>query len=90
MVHLEIAGQVQGVGFRHFVRQHALRLGVTGWIRNLSSGNVECAASGSDVALAELVAILRAGPPGAEVKQVIRFPTPAAQMDLPDPFTILR
>lgn len=89
IVHLEIAGQVQGVGFRHFVRQHANRLALAGWVRNLSSGNVECTAAGVPEAVDEFLATVRQGPPGAVVKQVIQL-TPPAHPELPNPFTILK
>ena len=80
---------MQGVGFRHFVRQHALRLNLSGWVRNLSSGNIECAAGGSPQGLEEFVSVVRAGPEGAEVKQIITL-TPPASLELPTPFTILK
>ena len=89
IVHLEIAGHVQGVGFRHFVRQHAARLGIAGWVRNLSSGNLECTAAGEDAAIEELLGALRLGPPGAVVKQLINL-TPPQSPELPMPFTILK
>lgn len=89
IVHLEIAGQVQGVGFRHFVREHARRLGLAGWVRNLSSGNVECTVGGEAPAIEAWLREIRVGPPGAAVKQVISL-TPPTNPELPHPFTILR
>lgn len=89
IVHLEVAGQVQGIGFRQFLRQHAMRLGLAGWVRNLSSGNVECTAAGDSAAVEEFLAELRQGPPGAVVKQVISL-SPPANPELPHPFTILK
>jgi acylphosphatase len=86
---MEIAGQVQGVGYRHFLREHASRLGIAGWARNLSSGNVEFAAQGSADALEEFLRWAREGPSGALIKQVITL-TPPASLELPRPFTILR
>lgn len=36
--HIHITGVVQGVGFRPFVYGLAIRLGLTGWVRNTSAG----------------------------------------------------
>ena len=32
-------GRVQGVGFRFFVQQNALELGLCGWVRNMEDGS---------------------------------------------------
>ena len=42
-------GRVQGVGFRWTVMQLATDLGLTGWVRNLTNGNVDCEIQGSPV-----------------------------------------
>ena len=89
VIHVEVAGKVQGVGFRQFVQERARVLGLRGWVRNLSSGNVEVAASGPDDALQELLAALKVGPTGATVKQLIRL-APSPGLELPTPFTVLR
>lgn len=39
--HLVFSGRVQYVGFRLEIQQLALRLGLTGWIKNLENGDVE-------------------------------------------------
>ena len=36
-----VRGRVQGVGFRDALRVEALRVGLTGWVRNRSDGSVE-------------------------------------------------
>ena len=36
-----VSGRVQGVGFRYFFQYNALRLDLTGSVKNLSNGNVE-------------------------------------------------
>lgn len=84
-----MAGRVQGVGFRAFVRDRARELDIAGWVRNLSSGNMEVAAVGSEQAVQELMAALREGPPGAQVKQVINLSLQSS-LEFPRPFTILK
>src|SRR5271165_489701 len=41
-----VEGFVQGVGYRDFARHAALRLGVSGWVRNRSDGTVEALIAG--------------------------------------------
>ncbi|MGE6319643.1 acylphosphatase [Pseudomonas oryzihabitans] len=62
-----ISGRVQGVYYRESTRQEAQRLGVTGWVRNLADGRVECHLEGSIEALARLELWLWQGPAAAEV-----------------------
>lgn len=69
-VHLQVSGKVQGVGFRWFVRVAGRRLQLAGWVRNMSDGTVEIAASGSEEKLDELRRVLRKGPDGAVVTEV--------------------
>lgn len=72
-----VAGRVQGVGFRWFVRKRALGLGLRGWVRNLADGRVETIAEGDPAALDQLEAVLRDGPEAAVVASVTREPGPA-------------
>ena len=65
--HALISGRVQGVYYRESTRQEAQRLGVTGWVRNLADGRVECHLEGSAEALAELESWLWQGPAAAQV-----------------------
>jgi acylphosphatase len=65
-----ILGQVQGVGFRLFVRRRAQALGLQGYVRNEHEGSVEVVAEGPDSALEQLLHTLRRGPPGAQVRTV--------------------
>ena len=63
-----IRGRVQGVFFRDFCRNEALRLNLTGYIRNLPDGqSVEVVAEGSRINLQEFENKLRIGPPRARV-----------------------
>ena len=65
-----VEGEVQGVGFRYFAVRRALRIGVSGWVRNLPDGRVEALAEGTEEALAEFEAALRRGPDMALVTNV--------------------
>ena len=66
----QVTGRVQGVGFRHFVRSQARRLGVDGWVRNESDGSVRLVAEGPREALDDLLKRLETGPAGARVLDV--------------------
>ena len=65
-----IAGRVQGVGFRWAVAREAERLGLEGWVRNLSDGRVEARFEGEDAAVDAAVAFCREGPDTARVESV--------------------
>ncbi len=69
-VRLRIYGRVQGVGYRAWTAHKAKKLGLTGWVRNLNDGTVECEAQGAQEAIETLVAACHAGPPIARVTQV--------------------
>lgn len=66
-----VTGRVQGVFFRASTRGEALRLGITGFAKNLADGRVEVVATGAEQELDELGRWLRHGPPGARVDALI-------------------
>jgi len=65
-----ISGRVQGVFFRWFTKEIADRLGLKGWVRNLSGGKVEVWAEGEEDKIRELCSRLQQGPPEAYVTSV--------------------
>jgi len=67
---IRVKGRVQGVGFRDALRAEALRLGVSGWVRNRADGSVEAVIQGDGVSLERLVEWARRGPPLAQVRAV--------------------
>ena len=69
-VHLIVQGIVQGVGFRYHTQNEAVRLGVTGYVKNLPDGTVEIVAEGPSPAVTQLLDWVKQGPPAAHVKQV--------------------
>ena len=68
--HVLYGGRVQGVGFRYFARDAALREGVTGWVRNLADGRVEALVEGDVEAVTRVERALRSGPGGARIDAV--------------------
>jgi acylphosphatase len=65
-----VSGRVQGVGFRYFTEDTALREGVSGFVRNLPDGRVEAEVEGDVAAVARVEQSLWNGPPGARVEHV--------------------
>ncbi len=65
-----ISGRVQGVCFRMYACEEANRLGITGWVLNLTDGDVEVVAEGGEDALARFLVWCRHGPPYAKVSGV--------------------
>jgi acylphosphatase len=66
-----IRGRVQGVGYRYFAQQIALRLGVRGWVRNMANGDVEAHAEAEREVLERFRAELERGPSFSRVSEVI-------------------
>ena len=62
-----VRGHVQGVGYRAFVRRHALDLGLAGQVENLGDGRVEVVAEGPRLDLEHLLIHLQRGPVHATV-----------------------
>ena len=76
-LHAVVEGHVQGVGFRYFVIDQAAELGLSGWVRNTHTGNVEVRAEGSRANLEKLLAGLEKGPRSATVLTVSQEWLPA-------------
>lgn len=66
-----VAGRVQGVYYRAATVEHAGRLALHGWVRNLADGRVEAVAAGPVEALTEFASWLWQGPPAARVDSVL-------------------
>ena len=68
--HALVTGVVQGVYFRATTMQTAVRLGLSGWVRNLADGRVEAAFEGPEDVVAEALEWIRLGPPRSVVESV--------------------
>ena len=71
---------MQGVGFRYFVKQHADRLGIVGFVRNLPNGEVEIDATGDQDTLNEFAAKVSIGPSAARVQHIHEQVIPVQNM----------
>lgn len=69
-LYLKIFGDVQGVGFRYYSAERARELGLVGWVRNLSTGTLECEIEGEDEDLKKFLKWAKRGPELARVDRV--------------------
>jgi len=69
-VHLLIEGEVQGVGFRAFVKRKAEQKQVTGSVKNLENGKVEIIMQGNEEDINSMIETCKKGPPWARVSNV--------------------
>jgi acylphosphatase len=69
-VHAFISGRVQGVGFRAFTEEQARQRSLTGYVRNLPDGRVEAVIEGPGDQVAQMLEILKQGPPSARVEKL--------------------
>ncbi len=70
-MHIVIVGQVQGVGFRHWTKRTAERLGLSGWVQNLEDGSVEILCEGEESTVTELITLAGKGPTSAVVRGLL-------------------
>jgi len=68
--HVFISGRVQGVFFRAWTEDEAIKRDLTGWVRNLADGRVEAVFEGDKDKVEEMVKLCWKGPPGARVTNV--------------------
>jgi acylphosphatase len=68
--HVVFRGRVQGVGFRAFVEDVAVRHHVEGWVRNRRIGTVEAVLTGPSDAVEAVIEACRKGPGPARVDAV--------------------
>jgi acylphosphatase len=76
---MSVSGKVQGVGYRFFARERALFRGITGWVQNSYSGNVEIEAQGSPEQLEAYINELWEGPLFGSVADIQNHPIPLVE-----------
>ena len=75
-----VEGYVQGVGYREFTRRAAMRLNVSGWVRNRPDGAVEALLHGAPGDVEALIAEMRSGPRAARVAGIKFIPAEGADI----------
>ena len=65
-----VSGSVQGVGFRYFIQHYAQQLELSGWVKNLPSGEVEIDVEGGKELIEQLMVYAMRGPRSAVVSNV--------------------
>ena len=69
-LHVIVEGRVQGVFFRAYTRDEAVRLGLSGWVRNRPNGSVEALVEGEKSAVEKMVRWFHQGSPNSVVEKV--------------------
>ncbi len=67
--HIKVSGRVQGVFFRAHTQKQAVRLGLTGWVKNLADEGVEILAEGERAKIESFINAVKQGPPLAHVEK---------------------
>ena len=81
-IHVIVEGRVQGVFYRAFTRDEALRLGLSGWVRNRPNGSVEALVEGEKSAVEKMVQWFHQGSPNSIVEKVqLTEKTPVGDTD---------
>lgn len=65
-----VYGLVQGVGYRYFAYKKAHEYGLTGYVKNLPTGEVLCEVEGDEGLVNEFIKDLRVGPMMARVRDI--------------------
>jgi acylphosphatase len=88
--HVLIRGRVQGVGFRAWVEDTAIDLGLRGWVRNRRDGSVEAVLAGELELVLTMIESSRRGPPAARVERLdVSKAGPELLGDAPPGFWVL-
>ncbi len=77
-VRILVEGRLQGINFRYHTQQEAQKLGLTGFVRNLSDGRIEIDAQGDDQNIEKLLTWCQEGPQSDHLKSILfRYDEPA-------------
>lgn len=68
--HIIVHGHVQGVGFRFYSYQNAIKNNVRGWVRNNYDGTVEIDAVGCEEDMVRFIDLIKTGPAFSNVEHL--------------------
>lgn len=69
-IHAIICGRVQGVAYRYWTQNEAIKKSLLGWVRNRRDGCVEAVFSGPEEDVADMLAACWSGPMMAKVTDI--------------------
>ncbi len=69
--HIKVFGKVQGVGYRFWLQTFAIRYGVSGWVKNKTTGEVEALLVGEEEVITNLIEQCYMGPLKSNVKYIL-------------------
>ena len=81
IIHIQIFGRVQGVGFRAWAARQGEELNLSGWVRNRINGSVEILAEGEQHATDSFLQLCRRGALFSRVDRIV----PVSRPDAPIP-----
>ena len=81
-----LTGEVQGVGFRHYLAVAAEELSVRGWAKNESDGSLIVLLCGEESAISQMLPHLQQGPVGAAVRNMTELLVEDEDAPLPADF----
>jgi acylphosphatase len=82
---VRIEGRVQGVWYRGWTLDQAVKRGLFGWVRNRTDGSVEALFAGPRAVVDDMVAACWQGPPSARVIRVSERPADIPQNEVFQP-----
>ncbi len=75
-IRLYITGFVQGIFFRQFIKDHADKNNVRGYVRNLEDGRIEIFLEGNKNSVDAMLEICKKGPAHAKIRNIEEKPEP--------------
>ena len=69
--HIKVFGKVQGVGYRFWLQTFDIKYGVSGWVKNTTTGEVEALLVGEEEVITNLIEQCYMGPSESNVKYIL-------------------